>query len=244
MNIRAILKSWFSSPSPAPAALPPAESPPDPAIIAQLEAYDARLANDFREAAARSEQFQQQYGEFAAFLYRPDFDVFLRKQVLFFWEPGSANKTFLDKSHWLKKHPFNFPGPFYAGESDTCGTGIAAAPENVVNEPHIGEYIFRQPGSYYELQCVLNATAIEVFDSYSADGNEHWTYAACRQWWGNRAQILRHLSRPEVVAANDGQAQRYAEYLRGPAEMDLRRYCYFLENGTYPPAASTALPDL
>jgi hypothetical protein len=241
MNILAIFKALLNGPGPAAA---PAKVPPDPAIIAQLAAGEAQLAEGFRQAAARSAAFRQQYGEFTAFLYRPDFDVFLRGQVLDFWEPEAVHKTFLDKSHWPEKHPFNFPGPFYAGESDTCGTGIGAAPENVINEPHIGEYIFRQPASYYELQCVLNAAATEVFDSYSANGNDHWTPAACRQWWRHCPELLHSLSRPKVVAANEGQAQRYAEYLRGPAAMDLRRYCYFLEHGAYPVAARTALPEL
>ena len=237
MNIWAILKSWFSGPGPA-------QSPLGLDAAAQLEAYKASLAAGVRGAASESERFLRQYGEFTAFLYRPDFDLFLRRQVLFFRQPGEEEKPFLYESHWLKKHPFNFPGPFYAGESDTCGTGIGEAPENVVIDDLGCEYIFRQPVNYYELLCVLNAAEIETVNGYAADGNQQWTYAACRQWWRGRPQLLRHLSRPEVVAANDGQAQRYAECLRGPAEMDLRRYCYFLENGTYPPAASTALPDL
>lgn len=241
MNIRAIFKALLNGPGPV---APPAKLPLDPAIVAQLAACEAQLAEDFRQAAAKSAAFEQHYGEFTAFLYRPDFDGFLRGQVLDFWEPEAVDKTFLDKSHWLEKHPFNFPGPFYAGESDSCGTGIGAAPENAANDAWYREYIFRQPTNYYELQCVLNAAAIEVFDSYSADGNDHWTYAACRQWWRDRPELLHSFSRPEVVAANEGQAQRYAEYLRGEAEMDLRRYCYFLEHGAYPAAARPVLPEL
>jgi hypothetical protein len=243
VNILAIFKSLLNGPGPA-AAPAPMPWPTDPDTAARREACQARLADDFRQATAKSAAFEQQYGEFTAFLYRPDFDVFLRRQVLDFWEPEAVDKTFLDKSHWLEKHPANFPGPFYAGESDSCGTGIGTAPANVANDAWYREYIFRQPASYYELQGVLNAAAIEVFESYSANGNEHWTYAACRQWWCNRPQLLHSLGRPNVLAANAGQAQHYAEYLRGPAEMDLRRYCYFLENGVYPPAASTALPAL
>lgn len=93
--------------------------------------------------------------------------------MLNFWEPGEGNKTFLGKSPWSARHPFNFPGPFYAGESDTCGTGIDQAPANVIIDNEGCEYVFRQPTDYYELLCILNATAVEVLDSYSADGNDH-----------------------------------------------------------------------
>ena len=243
MRILAALKAFFSGTESSSVALPPVVLP-SAETAALIEAYRTNLAEGFKRAASESERFQLQYGEFAPFLYRPDFDVFLRKQVLFFWEPGPANKTFLDKSRWLKKHRFNFPGPCYAGESDTCGTGIGEAPDNVVNDSWGCEYVFRQPANYYELLCVLNAAAVEVLDSYSADGNDHWTYEACQEWWQGRAQLLHDLSRPEVIAANDGQAQRYAAYLQGEAEMDLRRYCYFLEQGVYPPDASTPLPEL
>jgi len=236
MNIRAIFISWLTGSAPA-------QSPPLD-IDAQLAAYNASLTESFRDIASESERFLRQYGEFTAFLYRPDFDLFLRRQVLFFRQPSEEEKPFLYESHWPKKHAFNFPGPFYAGESDTCGTGIGEAPENVVIDGRGCEYIFRQPANYYELLCVLNAAEVETVNGYAADGNQHWTYAACQQWWRNRPQLLHDLNRPEVVAANDGQAQRYAAYLRGEAEMDLRRYCYFLEHGAYPPAARPALPEV
>lgn len=241
MRILASLKAFFGGDGLAPTSLAPAEVP-GPA--AQLAAYKVRMAAGFERARMESERFLRHYGEFTAFFYRPDFDLFLRKEVLDFWGPDEVTNTFLNESHWLHKHPFNFPGPFYAGDSDSCGTGPAEAPENIILDSEGREYVFRQPARYYELLCVLSAAAVEVFDSYSADGNDHWTYQACREWWRNRPQLLHELRRPDVIRANEGQAQRYAEYLRGAAELDLRRYCYLLENGTYPPNAHTALPAL
>jgi hypothetical protein len=47
-----------------------------------------------------------------------------------------------------------------------------------------------------------------------------------------------------VVEMNQGQAQHYIDYLNGEAEMDLRRYCYFLENGIYPLNEQAILPEL
>jgi hypothetical protein len=244
MGILTLLKAFFqSNPS---HRIAPTSSRQEPAfdVDAYLASFNARLGEDFQQAAIASQQFEQHYGNFAHFLYRADFDFFLRKQVLFFWEPSPANKDFLDHNHWPKKHPFNFPGPFYVGESDTCDTGPTWAPANVARDQHACEYIFKQPTSYYELLCVLNAAAIEVFDSYSSNGNDCWTVEACKSWWQNRAWLMRELAKKEVVKRNQGQAQHYLEYLNGEAEVDLRRYCYFLEHGNYPLHEQAMLPEL
>jgi hypothetical protein len=90
----------------------------------------------------------------------------------------------------------------------------------------------------------VNAAAVEVQDSYSCNGNDHWTTEACRRWWHNRGPLLRTLQEANFVKRNEGQAQRYFNYLQGAAEMDLQRYCYFLETGQYPVAEGTALPEL
>jgi hypothetical protein len=244
MGILALLKALFQSNHPG--SIAPTSSVQEPAfdIDAYLAPFHARLVEDFKQADIASRQFEQHYGDFANFLYRADFDLFLRKQVLFFWEPGTTNKNFLDYNHWSKKHPFNFPGPFYVGESDTCDTGPTWAPANVARDKHACEYLFKQPTSYYELLCVLNAAAIEVFDSYSSNGNDFWTVESCKSWWQNRAWLVRELARKEVVEMNQGQAQHYIDYLNGEAEMDLRRYCYFLENGIYPLNEQAILPEL
>jgi hypothetical protein len=213
-------------------------------VATYMAPFEAQLVEDFKQAAIASEQFEQHYGDFTRFLYHPDFDLFLRKKVLLFREPGDTNKDFLDHDHWAKKHLCNFPGPFYAGESDTCDTGPTWAPANVARDAHGCEYIFKQPTSYYELLCVLNTAAIEVFDSYSANGNEYWTYVACKEWWRNRDGLRRYLTREKVIHMNAGQAQRYLDYLTDGAELDLRRYCYFLEQGIYPPNEQTLLPEL
>lgn len=244
MGILTTLKAFFRGSSPA--NLTPIADVQAPTfdIDAYIAPFNARLAEDFKQAEVASQQFEQHYGKFRGFFYRPNFDLFLREQVLLFWEPDVENKDFLDHNHWSKKHPFNFPGPFYTGESDTCGTGTAYTPDNVANDAHCWEYIFKQPTSYYELLCVINAAAVKVFDSYSSNGNNYWTYESCKQWWRNRAGLLRDLTSKEVINMNDGQAQYYLDYLNGEAEMDLRRYCYFIEQGVYPPSTQTMLPEL
>lgn len=206
--------------------------------------YLALVKDDLAQAQADSLRLSAQYGDFTAFFYRADFDLFLRQEVLPFQQPTTAYLAFLDHDHWGAKNRFNFPGPFYAGESDTCGTGLDQAPTNVMLDADGCEFVFKQPATHYELLCVVNAAAVEVLDSYSANGNDHWTTETCRSWWHNRGPLLRALQGEKIVKRNEGQAQLYFDYLQGAAEMDLRRYCYFLEAGHYPATERTALPAL
>ncbi len=206
--------------------------------------YLALVKDDLAQAEADSLRLAAHYGDFADFFYRADFDLFLRREVLPFQQPTTVHLGFLDKDHWGAKNPFNFPGPFYSGESDTCGTGPDQAPANIMLDADGCEFVFRQPATYYEVLCVVNAAAVEVLDSYSSNGNDHWTTEACRNWWHNRGRLLRALQGEEIIKRNEGQARLYFDYLQGAAEMDLRRYCYFLETGHYPVAEGSALPAL
>lgn len=239
MNLFACLKSVFVKPA-SPAAVPIYHQDAE-TFRARHAAYLEQKAAEFPLKLKRLESF---YGDFNTFFYRLDFDEFIRKEFLPAWEPDNPHLQFLDHNHWSTKHPFNFPGPFYTGESDTCGTGICEAPDNVANNDYSQEFIFRQPQSYPQLLRVIDAAAVEVFESYSANGNEYWTYANCKEWWGNRRELIAALSQPHVQQANNGQVQAYLEYLAGAAETDLRRYCYFLENGQYPADENPALPSL
>lgn len=223
-------------------------------LLAKLQTMTSEAEDDYYtladkvkkrllEVAPESEKLEKEYGaDFYAFLYRPDLDAFLKSKVLDFKSPQYAPNQYLDNNHWNKRHPFNFPGPFYTGESDTCGTGVEEAPVNVLNDVHNTEYIFRQPANYSELVCVLEAADVEVLDSYSGNGNEYWTYALCREWWRNRDQVLQGLYYRE--GGRPAVDKMYADYLNGAAELDVRKYCYFLENGRYPAHPDIVLPDL
>jgi hypothetical protein len=243
MSILQKLKNFF-------AATKHAEQPdlrsamiPDFDEAAYSVAHEAYMIH-YNDIASESKRFIAYYGNFNSFLSTPHFDTFLRTEVLFFREPDNQYNTFLDENHWQEKHPFNFPGPFYTGYSDTCGTGVWEAPSNVMNDANCQEYVFRQPKDFAELLQVLDAAAAEVFDSYSSNGNDYWTYEACKEWWSNRAQLIVALMDEELVRMNNGQAQAYINYLNGEAETDLRRYCYFLIHGSYPVEGTAALPSL
>ena len=230
MGILQAIKNYFNLKQAEPANL----------TVYDFEEYEAKHLSD---VAAESSRFEEKYGDFTAFLYRRDFDQFLRKEVLFFREPEGKFNDFLDNNYWQEKHHFNFPGPFYTGQSDTCGTGCCEAPRNVMNDENCCEYVFKQPKNFQELLCVIDAAAVEVFDSYSSNGNDYWTYSECKNWWANRAALLIDLKNEEAIKMNHGNAQFYVDYLNGDAEMDLRRYCYFLIHGRYP-TDDSALPEL
>jgi len=207
-----------------------------------LEAY---IANHLKDVHDKYPKIEQAYGlDFNSFLFRPDIDTVVRLEVLPLLGFPVKERYFLDNDYWQKRHPFNFPGPFYTGESDTCGTGDAEAPLNVMYDSYCCEYIFKQPKTYSELLCVIDAAAVEVFDSYSCNGNTHWTVDLCKQWWMQKSDLIEQLNHPEIKKMNGGREQLYIKYLNSEAELDLRQYCYFLDNGRFPTNESTILSDL
>lgn len=145
-------------------------------------------------------------------------------------------------SSWELKGKLNFPGPFYTGESDTCGTGICESPNNIIFDENCMEYVMIQPRTKIELLQLWNAGNIEVFGAYYCDGNKHWTVQSVKDWWKNRNEIFEHLKNKELIKINCNQEKRYRSYLENEAEIDLKKYCYFLENGIYP--KNQQIPDI
>jgi len=207
-----------------------------------LKAY---IANHLQNVEEKYPVVQQVYGaDFNSFFFRSDIDTVIRMELLALLGFPENDRYFFDYDHWDKRHPFNFPGPFYTGESDTCGTGDGEAPMSVMYDSYCCEYIFRQPKTYAELLCVIDAAAVEVFDSYSCNGNSYWTVDLCRRWWRQKDDLIKQLSHPDIHKMNAGREQFYIDYLNSDAEPDLRRYCYFLDNGRFPTESDTILPQL
>ncbi len=248
MRIYELLKGLFAWPAQQPLSTQSAPESPEvlsPATAALIASYEAYLAAHPAKIEKEAASFwQKHYPDFNAFLYRPAVANFIRREVLPIRNGDIPNNAYLDNSHWLNKHYLNFPGPFYTGESDTCGTGDGEAPANVLYDFYCCEYVFRQPQNFAEFLCVLDAAAVEVLDSYSCDGNDHWTVALCREWWRGKSEIISFLNSPALQETNGSRTQLYVDYLNGPAETDLRRYCYFLENGAYPTTEAVVLPPL
>ena len=153
-----------------------------------------------------------------------------------------GNDSDCGNSAWDAKEELNFPGPFYTGESDTCGTGIIESPNNVIFNEDCMEFVMIQPRNKMELLQFWNAGAVEVFGSYYCDGNKHWTLEKVKSWWANKNDILEHLENEELIKMNCNQEKRYRYYIENFAEMDLRKYGFFLENGFYP--SNESLPEM
>ncbi|HET9504329.1 MAG TPA: hypothetical protein VFO93_12375 [Hymenobacter sp.] len=222
------------------------KAPPAPAYDPESDSGRlAYIANHLAEIEQAGALFTKRYGtDFNDFLYRSGLATFIRHEVVSFRypDPDGRFQNFLDTSHWPEINYLNFPGPFYTGNSDTCGTGEREAPDNVLLTDHAEEYIFRQPQNFTEFLCVLSAAAVEVLGSYSCDGNDRWTYQLCRAWWQGKAALIHRLSTPTFRKHNGSRVRLYLDYLNGPAETDLRKYCYFLENSRYPTAADPLPP--
>jgi hypothetical protein len=106
-----------------------------------LKAY---IANHLQNVEDKYPRIEKVYGrDFTSFLFKRDIDEVIRLEMIPLLGFPEKNRDFLDHDHWEKRHPFNFPGPFYTGESDTCGTGDSEAPLNVMYDSYYCEYIFK-----------------------------------------------------------------------------------------------------
>jgi hypothetical protein len=143
-------------------------------------------------------------------------------------------------SNFGHRNPLNVPGPFYGAETDTCGTGVVEAPDNVLLDERGQEYLFRQPEDTAELQGILSAAFCECFTGYGADGDQNWTLSLVREWWATRFDLLRV---PVSSHNDDVSVRRWRELLSGGAEGYLRMYAFFVEEGRKPTEADQ-LPDL
>jgi len=233
VNILTTIRNIFSKTQP---------SVTQPIISLDLRAYIAKHKKEIEEEAKIL--IDKCCSDFDVFFWRQHFDVFLRTEILPFRQPDSKRNGILANSYWETKHPFNFPGPFYTGESDTCATGDIEAPNNVMYDENTKEFIFRQPQSFEDLVGVVDAAAVEVFGSYSCDGNIFWTYSKCKEWWQNRFDYIFEMNKADAKKVNGDRFVLFENYLKGTAEIDLKKYCYFLENGNYPKLDIASLPPL
>ena len=165
-----------------------------------LETYSGNHLATVKEEA---KILERRYGQsLETILYSSDFSSKLLHEIMPFVRPQENYSNYLSSTYWGEKHPFNFPGPFYTGASDTCGTGDREAPENVMYDSYCCEFIFKQPKSFAELLCIVDAAAVEVLDSYACNGNEHWTYQEVKLWWREKDNLLHQLNNPETIRMN------------------------------------------
>jgi hypothetical protein len=158
------------------------------------------------------------------------------------------------QARWDERNPWNIPGPIYVGDDDSCGTGPAAAPNNVYMPEsrderrflparpggYGGEFVFRQPSTLYELRQILEASATNTTDAYAFDGNDHWTPQAVAGWWEavqpvriDGRQLLDSFAsdirrRRDEPWPSDG-LRRWIDYLENGAEVYLAKYVALIQ---------------
>jgi hypothetical protein len=160
-----------------------------------------------------------------------------------YWDSRTAAETAITfgrpvrflRGRWEERDWRNVPGPFYGAETDTCGTGFPAAPRNVLEDDEFGtEFLWRQPRDLDELRAVLDAAALDPFEGYNWDGDEHWTPDLVWMWWESRSQVEEWLAKADFT--NSGSAARalsdaateYRRYIADELHGDLERYADWL----------------
>ena len=139
-----------------------------------------------------------------------------------------------------KRNPLNIPGPFYGAETDTCETGTAEAPHNVLLDRSGQEFVFTQPRCEDELRDIISAAICECFVGYGADGDDNWTLPLIRVWWRSRHELLALSTK--VMGVPESKL-RWERLLSGEGEAYLRAYAFFVENRRLP-LNDDALPEV
>ncbi len=156
------------------------------------------------------------------------------------WMPFTALVGQFFRTAFGKRNPLNIPGPFYGAETDTCETGTAEAPHNVLLDESGQEFVFTQPSNENELRDILGAAICECFVGYGADGDDHWTLALIREWWRSRLDLHARSSQARGLPESK---RRWERILSGEGEAYLRSYAFFVENRRLPTEAD-ALPEI
>ena len=139
-----------------------------------------------------------------------------------------------------KRNPFNLPGPFYGAETDTCQTGPAEAPNNILLDCNGQEFVCKQPSSEDELRDIISAALCECFCGYGADGDSHWTLRLIREWWRSSPDLLAQADR---LLDDAESVMNWKRYLSGEAEQYLRAYAFLVDKGRLPTEADV-LPNV
>ncbi len=156
------------------------------------------------------------------------------------WMPVTALVGQFFQPAFGKRNPLNFPGPFYGAETDTCETGTAEAPRNVLLDRSGQEFVFTQPTGEDDLRDVISAAICECFVGYGADGDDHWTLALIREWWRSRLDLLALSSQARGLPECK---RRWERILSGEGETYLRSYALFVEARRLPTETDT-LPEI
>ena len=165
--------------------------------------------------------------------------------------PGAAARAPMALQADFDERPWRgVPGPFYTGHNDPSATGLALAPNHVLQDLEQREWVFRQPATTDELTQLVDAAESEPAAAYGADGSAHWTLAALREYWARREEHVAALeadlkARPACVKrVRFIQSLRAARwFLEGDLVEYLAWYGYCLEHGRAP-SVTDKLPSI
>lgn len=129
------------------------------------------------------------------------------------------------------RNPLNIPGPIYGGETDTCLTGPAEAPCNVLVDRDGQEFVYKQAENAAEFRDLVSAAICECFVGYGIDGDANWRLSTIREWWRTRTDMLYEVGEEWC---DKERVEQWRHALEGGAKGYLRTYAFFVENGRLP----------
>lgn len=160
------------------------------------------------------------------------------------------------RGRWEERNWRNVPGPVYGAMTDNCWVGRLSAPRHVLCGDDLDfdqEFLYRQPKTLRELLEVLDGAQQDPFAGWACDGDEHWTADLVRDWWHDRARVQDWIVRKAAEWSQGGVTNQeddavvglrdFATYIDGELELDLRKYCFWLDN-RLPPRVDDSLPLL
>ena len=126
---------------------------------------------------------------------------------------GTGEYLWGSDDEWQRRRFEGMPGMVYTLQSDNCGTGRPAAPENVAYDMYGAELVFRQPRDERDLASLQDAAEQEVFGAYRFDGLERLTEPALDQWCAS-TDTLKAWLHHQLSATDPELAESAEDYLR------------------------------
>ena len=142
------------------------------------------------------------------------------------------------KEHELRDNDFcnidwlNTPGPLYATNKATFGSGYIIACKNIANNMQKCQVVFKQPLNKCEVEKTLLAVELDDFAGYYFNGNNCWNKDNIIAWWQKSEERImtilelykQELHLPQKAYEDDDIFQR-------PAPENYKRWLDFYQEG-------------
>ncbi len=142
------------------------------------------------------------------------------------------------KEHELGDNDFcnidwlNTPGPLYATNKATFGSGYIIACKNIANNMQKCQVVFKQPLNKCEVEKTLLAVELDDFAGYYFNGNNCWNKDNIIAWWQKseeRIMTILELYKQELHLPQ----KAYEDYdiFQRPAPENYKRWLDFYQEG-------------